>query len=497
MKISFNLLFFFFFINADAQVLVLPGDHPDPSVVKIGDTYWSSSTTSNWFPAFPLMQSKDLLHWKQQAYVFTQMPSWADYYFWAPEISYDHGKVYIYYAAHKKNGNLCVAVASADKPEGPFKDHGPLVCQEDGSIDAFPMRDENGKLFLIWKEDANSIGKPTPIWIQEMNEDRTALLGEKRELFRNNVAWESNLVEGVSMTRHGDYFYAFYAGAGCCGAGCSYAEGIARSKSLMGPWEKYSGNPVLKNLGRWTCPGHGTPIEKDGHYYFLFHAYDRSSNIFTGRQGLLMEYRFTTDNWIEFLPSENNADAQPQNVSEKFKGHDLSNQWQWTVFQHPSYSLHKGMLWLEASQNGAGSFIGQKIESGNYIATINLCAKRTSSAAGLAAIGDENNLLSVLFDKGRITIVERREGKSNNLLDKQVGKTVMPYKKFFLRMEVRNSHEIYFLYSLDGKNFTALNDAFINGTYLPPWDRAVRVGLISSGNENQQAVFNNFDLTYQ
>lgn len=87
-----------------AQQLVLPGDHPDPSVVKIGDTYWASATTSNWMPAYPLLQSKDLINWTPKGHVFNQLPSWADYYFWAPEISYENGKVYVYYAAHKKTG---------------------------------------------------------------------------------------------------------------------------------------------------------------------------------------------------------------------------------------------------------------------------------------------------------------------------------------------------------------------------------------------------------
>src|SRR3954469_9654109 len=93
-----------------AQVLVMPGDHPDPSVVKIGNEYWASATTSNWLPAFPLMKSADLIHWQQAGAIFDRKPEWADYYFWAPEISYDNGKIYVYYAAHKKGGNLCVAV---------------------------------------------------------------------------------------------------------------------------------------------------------------------------------------------------------------------------------------------------------------------------------------------------------------------------------------------------------------------------------------------------
>src|SRR3954452_16086275 len=195
-------------IPASAQRLILRGDHPDPSIVKIGDTYWASATTSNWMPVYPILKSPDMVHWTTQGYIFDKLQKWADYYFWAPEITYDNGKVYVYYAAHKKGGNLCLGIATADKPEGPYKDLGPMMCEEVGSIDAFPMRDENGKLYLIWKEDANSVKKPTPIWAMEMKEDRSSLIGEKHELFRNKIAWEENLVEGVSIIKHGDYYYA-------------------------------------------------------------------------------------------------------------------------------------------------------------------------------------------------------------------------------------------------------------------------------------------------
>src|SRR5688500_988092 len=205
MRSLISLIPVFFVTYLSGQTLVLPGDFPDPSVTKSGDSYWATATTSNWAPAFPLLESKDLVHWELRSHVFTQLPAWADYYFWAPEISYEKGKVYIYYAAHKKGGNLCLGAASADKPEGPYKDHGPLMCQEAGSIDAFPMRDENGRLYMIWKEDGNSVKKATPIWIMEMNEERTKLIGVKKELFRNDAAWEANLVEGVSMIKNGGY----------------------------------------------------------------------------------------------------------------------------------------------------------------------------------------------------------------------------------------------------------------------------------------------------
>src|SRR5947209_5531661 len=96
-RLFFATVLVSFFLPAKAQRLVLPGDHPDPSVIKIGDTYWASATTSNWMPAFPLLTSKDLVNWKTVGHVFNTLPSWADYYFWAPELSYDKGKVYVYY----------------------------------------------------------------------------------------------------------------------------------------------------------------------------------------------------------------------------------------------------------------------------------------------------------------------------------------------------------------------------------------------------------------
>ena len=145
-----------------------------------------------------------------------------------------------------------MAVASADDPAGPYNDHGPLVGQAGGSIDGFPLRDENGVLYMVWKEDGNACKQDTPIWAQRLNDERTALIGEATELFRNDVRWEGPLVEGSALVRHNDYFYMFYAGNSCCGKGCNYATGVARSRKLLGPWEKYAQNPILD---RKTTPG--------------------------------------------------------------------------------------------------------------------------------------------------------------------------------------------------------------------------------------------------
>jgi xylan 1,4-beta-xylosidase len=484
-----NVLFFFLYSLCPAQ-LVLPGDYPDPSVTKVDSSYWATATTSNWAPVFPLLESKDLIHWETRGFVFNYLPEWADYYFWAPEISYENGKVYIYYSAHKIGGNLCLGIASAFKPEGPYLDHGPILCQEVGSIDAFPIRDENGKLCLVWKEDGNSIGRDTPIWVCEMKEDRTGLVGEKRELFRNEVAWESNLVEGVSMLRHGRYFYAFYAAAGCCGKDCNYATGLARSESLYGPWEKYANNPVMKNSSEWRCPGHGTPIKKNGKFYFLYHAYNEKSSVFAGRQGLLREFEFTSEGWIRFLPFAA-KDVNPQSpIRDEFEGDRLRDVWQWSVLRPAKFEHRNGELSLFGSAPGQWMFLGQKTYGGNYRARVEMDLKQSSSEGGIGAIGDEKNMVGASVVDGKIKIWKTRLGIDSLIMEE----TIAPRDRLHLEVRVEDGYKITFRCSSNGKSYKTLNRRPVDGSFLPPWDRAVRVGILSKGRNDQKAVFENFIL---
>ena len=481
---------FVFQATGFGQQLVMRGDHADPSVVKIGDSYWASATTSNWFPAYPLLQSKDLVNWKSRGYIFNQLPAWADYYFWAPEITYDGGKVYVYYAAHKKGGNLCLGIASADRPEGPYKDHGPIMCETDGSIDAFPMRDETGKLYIIWKEDGNSVNKATPIWAQAMNEERTALTGEKKELFRNDIGWEANLVEGVSMIKQGEYYYAFYAAAGCCGRECTYQTGVARSKTLLGPWEKSNKNPILTHDDEWKCPGHGTPIQKDGKWYFLYHAYSKSTDVYTGREGMLIEFRFTPDGWIEFVKEPAKADVPLTSMSDNFRGRKKSDDWQWSVFQDVQAEQRGGELALSAMPTLSGAFLGTKTKSGHYTATVKLNTKRTTSEAGLGLIGDDQNTLAVFYNGGTLSIRQQKAGIDTVLSQHSIGSS----RRLYLQAAVTNGKDVHFLYSTNGRDFKPLNTGALNGSYLPPWDRSIRVGLLSRGDSTQSASFDKFTL---
>jgi beta-xylosidase len=239
----------------------IAGDYPDPSIIRVGADYWAAATSSEWAPEFPILHSRDLVNWEVAGAVFQKRPDWSNGNYWAPEISEYRGRYYVYYVGHKKqDGPLCVAVATAARPIGPYKDHGPIICQEDGSIDPVPVTDERGDRYLVWKEDGNSRNQPTPIWAQKLSQDGTKLTGERKELIRNDAAWEAQLVEGPFVQRRGGWFYLFYSGNACCGRECNYALGVARSRKLLGPWEKNPGNPILRGNEGWKCPGHGSIV---------------------------------------------------------------------------------------------------------------------------------------------------------------------------------------------------------------------------------------------
>ena len=483
--------------------VVLPGDFPDPTVTKIGDAYWASATSAEWGAVFPLFTSKNLLDWELVSHVFPdKLPEWAGSNFWAPEFYCENGRTYVYYTARRKGGQLCVAVASADHPAGPYTDHGPLVGQEAGSIDGFAMPDEHGDLYLIWKEDGNSCHQETPIWAQRLNEARTALVGEPTELFTNDVRWEGPLVEGAALVRHNGWFYLFYAGNACCGKGCSYATGVARARALLGPWQKHAHNPVLDRNATWKCPGHGTVTELDGRWFLLHHAYAAESHEFVGRQGLLSEFTWNAEGWPEFVGRSPQApalrDVARFNVAEEFAGEQLGLAWQWPISApRPAATVRPGQLRLAATDSRLGTIVARRTHAATYKAatTLDFAALPPDTFAGLAAVGDAYNALALVAGHGQVQIWHVRSGKHQVLAQAYIESCAT----LTLRLEVWGGQRYRFAYSTDGTSWQPLpTESFtLNGTFLPPWDRGVRVALIAQGAEGTSATFHNLIIRNQ
>src|SRR5215208_7448364 len=160
-------------------------DFPDPFVLHVGDTYYAYATNSA-DKQVQTLTSHDLVHWQPARDALPQVGPWTENgHTWAPEVlARDDGTYVLYYT-----GNRCIGRAVAEEPLGPYVDDAKeaLVCNqaEGGSIDASPFRDDDGSLYLYWKNDANSIGQTTWIYGQRMSDDALSLDGKPVRLLSN------------------------------------------------------------------------------------------------------------------------------------------------------------------------------------------------------------------------------------------------------------------------------------------------------------------------
>ncbi len=502
---------------------VIPGDHPDPTIVRVGGTFWASSTSSEWSPQFPLFRSDDLVHWILSGSIFPVQPAWAEGSFWAPELVHDEvtGRFLLWYVGKKRGGPLCIAVATAPQPDGPYTDHGPLVCDADGSIDPCFARDEQDEPYLIWKEDGNSQGRPTPIWAQRLSPGLLHLSGHRTQLIVNDQPWEEGVVEGPYILRHDHCFYMFYAGNSCCGKECKYAEGVARADRLLGPWEKFPGNPLIGANDRWRCPGHGTAVSVEPHgrqpakQYLLYHAYPADGTVFVGREAILDEITWTDPGpdgkcgWP--LINAGKGPGEPAyapliDFSDSFESTQLGPSWQWPVNTSPAVVVGEGTLTLGIPLHSP--LAAAPVESA-VLAISNPAGERYSGSAildlptspdpalwaGLAVIGDPFNTIG-LGVRGNaegngmsLTLWQRRGATQKVIWLINLPSAV----SIALKVQSTSGAHLQFCFSLDGHNWQEAGEAY-DASDLPAWDRALRLGFLLEGPQGSSARFRKFVL---
>ena len=271
---------------------VLDADFPDPAVLKAPDGFYYAYATQTerdgkWLN-LQVARSKDLIHWRHLGDALPIKPAWASKTqdFWAPDVVRDGSRYIIYYSAKPDTADerhgLCLAAATASRPEGPFTDMGkPLQCGT-GFVNIDPMAFDDpatGKRLLYW---GSGFG---PIKVQELSVDRLSFApgsASKDLVFPNPVKDQFPvLVEGAWVERRNGWYYLFYSGDNCCGAKANYAVMIARSRSATGPFEtleQANGTPhsiILQKRGTWFAPGHNSVATDDrGNDWILYHAVD-------------------------------------------------------------------------------------------------------------------------------------------------------------------------------------------------------------------------------
>ncbi len=485
---------------------VIPGDRPDPSVIRVGDDYWATTTSGSWEPGFPVFHSRDLVKWEVAGAVFENTPGWMIGDFWAPEITSYGGRFFVYYTGRRTDGRLCVAVATASTAAGPYTDHGPVVCQEVGSIDAMAVTDDaTGARYLVWKADGNDRCpkcEPTIIWAQRLSKDGLKVVDKEVDLLRNEPAsWEHKVVEGAFILRRGDWFYLFYSGSGCCGTTCNYALGVARSKTLLGQYKKYDRNPILAENENWQCPGHGSIVtDSKGRDFLLYHAYRKSKNgFFIGREALLDQVSWRADGWPEINQGHGPSLAgnpPAQSFFDAFDGPALNAAWGWPNSQRPSTTFDSdGWLMLSPPSDHAtdplGAVLAQPVPDDSFVATTFIdTAPLKSSVAGIAVYQHPAKAVGIsvgITGETRTLSVYVRDGITQRIVyNENAGKN----SRIHLRVEVTRGLNFRFAFSADGQNWKNCGDAFeLSGI------EAARIALTAGGQRGGAARFDWFRIT--
>lgn len=235
---------------------LIPGFNPDPSIVKVGEDYYLSTSTFEYLPGLPIYHSRDLINWSLIGHVITRegqlqmigVPTGGGA--WAPTIRYHEGLFYVVVTDAMGRGTL---IFTSEKPEGPWSDG--IVTDIDG-IDPDLAWAADGTCYMTFSGlilHGEEMGKH--LGIQQVRIDLAT--GKKLEEPRN--MWKGTglmFPEAPHLYEIDGTWYLMIAEGGTeRGHGIS----IARSTSPEGPFEGAPTNPILS--ARSTA----RPVQNTGH----------------------------------------------------------------------------------------------------------------------------------------------------------------------------------------------------------------------------------------
>lgn len=208
-------------------------DIPDNDVIRVGNTYYMVSTTMFFCPGAPIMESRDLVHWKTVSYIYDYLED-DDFYNlrngrnaygkgqWATSIRYHDGTFYALFIANEQ-GNKSYVYKTKDIVNGPWE-----RTELNRKFHDASLLFDNGKLYVAYGGG--------DIRIVELEPDASAIKeGGVDQVLLSSPREGINLrAEGAHFYHIGDYYYVIeisWPRGGC------RRETCWRSKELLGPYE--------------------------------------------------------------------------------------------------------------------------------------------------------------------------------------------------------------------------------------------------------------------
>lgn len=257
---------------------VIKGGYPDPSVCRVGDTYYMVTSSFSYFPGLPIFKSADLVHWEQIGNAISR-PGQLDYRncdssegLWAATIRYYDGTFYIINTLDVQGRTYRYNyVITATDPAGDWSDA--VIIEGAGGIDPSLYFDDDGRMWYCSNLIPENELYPTHkvIYMCELDKETFQIIGDKHIIYDGNV--DHSLFMEAPHVYHIDGMY--YLMTACGGTQTNHCVNICRSESLLGPYEPCPRNPIVTNrnvrmvnsLGV-SVTGHGDLVQtQEGEWY--------------------------------------------------------------------------------------------------------------------------------------------------------------------------------------------------------------------------------------
>ncbi len=268
---------------------IVPGDHPDPTILKDGRDYYMTFSSFEASPGAVIWHSTDLVGWTPIAAALAKPPGNV----WAMDLVKHAGRYFLYIPALLDAGTA-IFVVHADNIRGPWSE--PVDLRIPGCIDPGHAVGEDGRRYLF-------VNGGRRIRLADDGLATDGALEQAWTPWQYPKDWvvEMFAPEGPKVFRRGAWFYLVSAVGGTAGPPTSHMVTLARASSIHGPWEHCPHNPIVRTRSAgepWWSRGHASVVEGPaGDWWMVYHGYENGLRTL-GRQTLLEPIEWTPDGWF-------------------------------------------------------------------------------------------------------------------------------------------------------------------------------------------------------